>query len=199
MNWSESLTMKPRKQSKSVVLGVTGSIAAYKAAELVRQMKTRGWDVSVIMTRAATEFVGELTFRTLSRNPVGVDMFDKSLEWMPDHISLADRADVLVIAPCTANVLAKLAHGIADDLLTATVLASDAPLVVAPAMNEKMWDHSATQDNVRTLKKRGVFVLDVAAGDLACGTQGKGRMADVSLIMKRIESCQRTRGKEKKR
>ena len=181
-----------------MVLGVTGSIAAYKAAELVRQMKTRGWDVSVIMTRAAAEFVGELTFRTLSRNPVGLDMFDKSLEWMPDHISLADRADVLVIAPCTANVLAKLAHGIADDLLTATALASDAPLVVAPAMNENMWVHPATQENVRILRKRGVLIVDVAAGDLACGTRGKGRMADVNLIVEKVESCGPRRNKEKK-
>jgi phosphopantothenoylcysteine synthetase/decarboxylase len=189
--------MKPKRKIKSVVLGVTGSIAAYKAAELVRQMNTRGWEVSVIMTRAATEFVGELTFRTLSRNPVGLDMFDESLEWMPDHIALADRADILVIAPCTANVLAKLAHGIADDLLTATALASDAPLVVAPAMNEKMWNHPATQDNVRVLRKRGVLVVDVASGDLACGIRGKGRMADVDHIVKKIEWCGSRRGKEK--
>jgi len=198
VNGSESSIMKPRKPIKSVVLGVTGSIAAYKAAELVRQMKARGWDVSVVMTRAATEFVGELTFRTLSRNPVGVDLFDKTLEWMPDHISLAERADVLVIAPCTANVLAKLAHGIADDLLTATALATHAPLVVAPAMNEKMWDHPATQENVRILRKRGALIMDVAAGDLACGTKGKGRMAEVHHIMKEVESCGSRRGKEKK-
>lgn len=190
--------MNAKRESKFVVLGVTGSIAAYKAAELVRQMKTRGWSVSVIMTRAATEFVGELTFRTLSRNPVGLDMFDKCLDWVPDHISLSDQADVMVIAPCTANVLAKLAHGIADDLLTATALASDAPLVVAPAMNEKMWSHPATQDNVRVLKKRGVLVVDVAVGDLACGTRGKGRMADVDCIVRKIEMCGSRRGKEKR-
>ena len=189
--------MNLKRQPKRVVLGVTGSIAAYKAVELLRLMKLRGWDVSVIMTPSATEFVGTLTFRTLSQHPVGVDMFDRALEWMPDHISLADRAGMFVIAPCTANVIAKLAHGIADDLLTATALACTAPLVVAPAMNENMWDHAATRDNVAVLRKRGVRVLDVGAGDLACGRKGRGRMADASLILKTVESCWSKRVKEK--
>ena len=131
-----------------VVLGVTGSIAAYKAVELVRLMKERGWDVFVVMTQAATHFVGELTFRTLSQNPVGLEMFERVEAWSPAHVSLADRADAMVIAPCTANVLAKLAHGLADDLLSATALACAKPLVVAPAMNEKMWKNPATQANI---------------------------------------------------
>jgi phosphopantothenoylcysteine decarboxylase/phosphopantothenate--cysteine ligase len=166
-----------------VLLGVTGSIAAYKAAELVRLMKARDWDVSVVMTLAATRFVGELTFRTLSRNPVAVDMFKESTEWRPEHISLAERADAMLIAPCTANVMAKLAHGLADDLLTCTALATEAPLVLAPAMNEKMWDHPATRANTALLRARGARFVEVGSGDLACGYQGRGRMADVGLIM----------------
>jgi phosphopantothenoylcysteine synthetase/decarboxylase len=173
--------------TKHVVLGVTGSIAAYKAADLVRQMKSRGWDVSVVMTAGAMKFVGELTFRTLSRNPVAVDMFDPSPEWCPEHISLADRADVFVVAPCTANVLAKMASGISDDLLTCTFLAVTAPVIIAPAMNEKMWDNQATRANVETLKVRGIDILDVAEGDLACGYQGRGRLAPLDQIMKAIE------------
>jgi phosphopantothenoylcysteine synthetase/decarboxylase len=174
--------------SKRVVLGVTGSIAAYKAAELVRLLQVRGHEVFVVMTRAATAFVGEMTFRVLSRNPVAVDLLDRAVEWKPDHIALADRADVLVLAPCTANVMAKLAHGIADDLLTATALACRAPLVVAPAMNDAMWDHPATRANVKVLASRGVKLVAVGEGALACGRDGKGRMADPEKIVEVIES-----------
>ena len=173
--------------SKHVLLGVTGSIAAYKAAELVRLLQAKEWTVSVVMTSAATEFVGELTFRALSRNPVGVEMFDASPEWRPEHIVLADRADLFVIAPCTANVMAKLAHGIADDLLSCTALACEAPLVIAPAMNEKMWNHAATRANAETLRGRGVDIVDVGSGDLACGYQGRGRMASLDAIMESVE------------
>lgn len=172
-----------KDKPRHIVLGVTGSIAAYKAAELVRQFKIRGWDVSVIMTQAAARFVGELTFRTLSQNPVLVDMFEKTEDWNPVHISYAERASLLLIAPCTANVIAKLAHGLADDSLTATALACSAPLLIAPAMNEKMWDHPATRANVAALKQRGVEFIDVAEGDLACGRKGRGRMADVDAIV----------------
>jgi phosphopantothenoylcysteine synthetase/decarboxylase len=170
-----------------VVMGVTGSIAAYKAAELVRLLKQRDLDVWVTMTRAATAFVGELTFRTLSQHPVGVDMFAAREEWQPEHISLSDRARLLLVAPCTANVLAKLAHGLADDLLTATALATTAPLVIAPAMNEKMWEHPATRENVRLLSGRGAHIVEVGSGDLACGYQGKGRMASLDAILAAVE------------
>ena len=166
-----------------IVLGVTGSIAAYKAAELVRLMIKNGWNVTVIMTKGATQFVGPITFQTLSRRPVIVDMFAEPEAWTPEHISVADRADVMVIAPCTANVIAKLAHGIADDMLSATALANTAPLIVAPAMNVNMWDHPATQANVATLKSRGVTLMDVGVGDLACGYEGRGRMAEHGLIL----------------
>jgi phosphopantothenoylcysteine decarboxylase/phosphopantothenate--cysteine ligase len=171
-----------------ILLGVTGSIAAYKAAELVRIMQKRNWDVWVVMTRGATEFVTELTFRTLSQHPVGVDMFEKQADWVPEHVSLADHADLFVVAPCTANVMAKIAHGIADDLLTATALSCRAPLVVAPAMNVNMWDNPATQDNVRSLRARGVHFVDVREGDLACGYRGKGCLAPVEAIVAAAET-----------
>ena len=176
--------MKKRPQ---IVVGVTGSIAAYKAAELVRLMKANGWEVTVVMTANATRFVGAQTFLTLSRNPVGLDMFDEPACWRPEHIAAADRADVLVIAPCTANVIAKLAHGLADDLLSSTALATRAPVIIAPAMNEKMWDHPATQANVDLLKSRGVTFVDVGTGDLACGYEGRGRLADVQDVMAAVE------------
>ncbi len=166
----------------TILLGVTGSIAAYKACELTRLFVKGGHDVHVIMTRAATRFVSPLTFRTLSRNPVPVDMFDEPEEWVPGHISLAERGDALVIAPCTANVAAKLAHGLADDILTSTALATRAPLVIAPAMNTGMWEHPATQANMRLLESRGATFVDADTGDLACGTSGKGRMAAPQTI-----------------
>ncbi|MBU1857196.1 MAG: bifunctional phosphopantothenoylcysteine decarboxylase/phosphopantothenate--cysteine ligase CoaBC, partial [Verrucomicrobia bacterium] len=132
---------------------------------------------------------GELTFRALTRRPVVLDMFQETETWRPTHISLADWANVLVIAPCTANVMAKLAHGLADDALTATALACAAPLVVAPAMNEKMWIHPATQENVRILKARGAVVVDVEQGELACGYEGRGRLASLETILKSVEKC----------
>lgn len=164
-----------------VVLGVSGSIAAYKACELVRMLVKGGCGVRVVMTSAATRFVTPLTFRTLSRNPVGVDQFAEPEQWRPEHISLA-QADVVAVAPATANVIAKMAHGIADDLLTATLLATRARIVVAPAMNDGMWENAATQENLATLRRRGVTIVEPADGELACGTSGKGRMADVSGI-----------------
>lgn len=170
-----------------VVLGVTGSISAYKAAELVRLMMKRGWGVSVVMTDAATKFVTPLTFQTLSRRQVAIDSFSSLGEWEPNHIALAKRADALVIAPCTANVLAKLACGIADDELSATAIACRAPLIVAPAMNDAMLEHPATQANLETLRKRGAIIVSPEVGELACGVQGRGRLADLSAIIEAIE------------
>ena len=164
-----------------ITLGVTGSIAAYKACELVRRFVKAGDDVHVVMTAAATKFVTPLTFQTLSRNPVGVDPFALPTAWKPEHIALAE-ADAVVVAPATANVIAKMAHGLADDLLAATLLATRAPVIVAPAMNDGMWAHPATQANLETLRSRGVSVVEPSAGALACGTEGKGRMADVEEI-----------------
>lgn len=171
-----------------VMLGVTGSIAAYKAAELVRLMMQAGWDVHVLMTRHACEFVGPLTFLTLSRNPVASEMFGPHADWHPAHIDLADRARAFVVAPCTGNMIAKMAHGLADDMLSSTVLATEAPVVIAPAMNGKMWLHAATQDNVRLLKSRGVHVVEPATGDLACGYEGVGKMAEPPSILDAVRS-----------
>lgn len=171
-----------------IVLGVTGSIAAYKAAELCRAMVRRGWGVRVVMTDAATKFVGPLTFQTLSKRPVALDTFTTVGTWEPNHIMLGQGADLYVIAPCTANVLAKLAGGIADDEVTATALASKAPLLVAPAMNDVMFENMATQENIATLRRRGVQIIEPGCGELACGCVGRGRMADVRDIIKEIES-----------
>ena len=168
--------------SKRVLLGVTGSIAAYKAAELVRLLCKAGCEVTVVMTAAATRFVAPLTFRTLSGNPVAVDMFPEPPPERVPHIALADWADALVVAPCTANVAAKLAHGIADDLLSCTALACDAPLVLAPAMNVRMWRHGAVTANLAVLRERGAVVLEVGSGELACGTEGPGRMLEPAAI-----------------
>ena len=172
--------------ARTIVLGVTGSIAAYKACELVRLFVKNGDDVRVVMTDHAKEFVTPLTFRTLSRNPVENAMFADPLEWKPGHISLAEAADALVIAPATANVLAKLANGIADDLLSSVALATKAPAVVAPAMNTGMWENAATQANIETLKKRGVRFVEVGDGELACGTSGPGRMAEPGAIFEAV-------------
>lgn len=170
-----------------ILLGITGSIAAYKAAELVRLMKKESWDVSVIMTRSATQFVGKITLQTLSRNPVATDMFEETTEWRPEHISLGESADVLVIAPCTANVIAKLATGLADDMLTSTALACKAPLVIAPAMNSNMLSHPATQQNIKTLVSRGATIIESDTGELACGYSDKGRMAEPIDIIPAIK------------
>jgi phosphopantothenoylcysteine decarboxylase/phosphopantothenate--cysteine ligase len=172
----------------TILLGVTGSIAAYKSADLVRQLIKSGHQVHVIMTPSATHFIGELTLKTLSRNPVAVDMFDEDVEWVPEHISLADKADIMIVAPCTANVIAKLANGISDDLLTCTALACDVPMLIAPAMNVKMWNHPATVENVSVLAKRNVTIVDAEDGDLACGYAGKGRMAEPATIVEIAES-----------
>jgi phosphopantothenoylcysteine synthetase/decarboxylase len=172
----------------NLLLGVTGSIAAYKAADLVRRFRGRDWDVKVVMTPSATKFVGEWTFKSLSRNPVYVDMFPDQGDWRPDHISLGEWPDVFLIAPCTANVIAKLAAGMADDLLCCTALAMEAPTVIAPAMNDRMWTHPATRANVERLTSRGVEFVDVGTGDLACGYQAQGRLADLEQIETKVLS-----------
>jgi phosphopantothenoylcysteine decarboxylase/phosphopantothenate--cysteine ligase len=170
-----------------IVLGVTGSIAAYKACELVRLFVKRGDDVRVVMTAAAREFVTPLTFQTLSRNPVGIDQFALPVEWKPEHIAYAD-ADAVVVAPATANIIAKMAHGLADDLLSSTLLATRSPVFVAPAMNDGMWDNPATQENMAVLRGRGVRFVEPGEGELACGTEGRGRMAECDEIFKALQA-----------
>jgi phosphopantothenoylcysteine decarboxylase len=171
---------------KNIVLGVTGSIAAHKAIDIASQLTKDGHDVHVVMTADAQRFVTPLPFKTMSRNPVVTDLYDEEEGWKPAHIELADNADLLLIAPATANVLAKLAQGLADDALSCLALALNrqARVLVAPAMNGKMWEHPATQQNVATLRMRGVQVVEPAAGMLSCGYEGVGRLAPVEEIVR---------------
>ena len=169
---------------KTIVVGVTGSIAAHKAVDLTSFLTKAGFDVHVVMTHDAQRFVTPLPFKTLSRHPVVTDLYDEEEGWKPTHITLADQADLLLIAPATANIIAKLAHGIADDALSCIALALNpqASLVIAPAMNGKMWQHPATQQNVTTLKARGALFVGPDEGMLSCGYEGVGRLQVVEEI-----------------
>ena len=171
---------------REIVLGVTGGIAAYKSAELVSRLRHLGAKVHVIMTRNATEFVSPLTFQTLSANQVVTDTFQAPEYWNVEHVALAKLAEVFVIAPATANIMAKMAAGIADDMLSTTVLATKAPILLAPAMNTGMWTAPATQDNVKLLKERGVHFIGPDSGILACGDEGAGRMSEPEEIAEAI-------------
>lgn len=170
-------------QGRTVVLGVTGCIAAYKACELARMLVRDGVRVKTVMTSAATRFVGPLTMRTLTDEPVTTSLWDDPGSAPVHHISLAAQADVMLIAPATANVIAKLAAGRADDMLTTTALATEAPLVIAPAMNSHMWNAQATRDNVALLRRRGAVIVEPGSGELACGDMGTGRLAALEEIM----------------
>ncbi len=170
-----------------IIIGITGSIAAYKAADITSQLVKDGHEVHVVMTQSATEFITPLTLQVLSRNPVLVSLEDEKQSWKPGHIDLADRADLMVIAPASANTIGNLANGLAPDPLTSIYLATKAKILIAPAMNGKMWDHPATQRNVTTLTKDGChFIGPEQDGMLACGYEGKGRLQDVSTILKKI-------------
>ncbi len=171
----------------TILVGVTGCVAIYKTCDLVRMLQKEGYNVKVVMTNHATRFIDPNLFRALTRNPVGVGLFDDAPSAPIHHISLAKEADLFVIAPCTANVIAKLAHGIADDLLTTTALAVTSPLIIAPAMNNAMYANAATQDNIALLKKRGIHFVDPVVGDLACGVTAKGHLAPLSDIFQAIQ------------
>jgi len=173
----------------NIVLGITGSIAAYRSADLASQLTKLGHTVHCVMSQAATEFITPLTLQTLSRNPVLVSLEDEKNSWKPGHIELADNADLLLIAPTSANYLGLMANGLSPDPLTAIYLAlpRDTPVLIAPAMNGKMWLHPATQRNIDTLKNDGVHFIDPATGDLACGYQGIGRLAEINDILNRAQ------------
>ena len=171
---------------REIVLGVTGGIAAYKSAELVSRLRHLGASVHVIMTRNATEFVSPLTFQTLSANQVVTDTFQAPEYWNVEHVALAKLAEVFVIAPATANIMAKMAAGIADDMLSTTVLATRAPVLLAPAMNTGMWTAEATRTNLKTLQDRGIRFSGPDCGLLACGDEGAGRMSEPETIVKTI-------------
>ena len=177
--------MSSEMKKPCVVLGVTGGIAVYKACELLRLLQKRGIDVFVVMTQNACRFVAPLTFETLSGHPVAVDTFDRPQTWEVEHIALAKRADLFLIAPATANIMGKMACGIADDMLSTTVMATRAPVLVAPAMNTGMWENTAVQQNVKTLRARGVEIVAPVSGHLACGDSGAGKLEDVAVIAER--------------
>ena len=177
--------MSSEMKKPCVVLGVTGGIAVYKACELLRLLQKRGIDVFVVMTQNACRFVAPLTFETLSGHPVAVDTFDRPQTWEVEHIALAKRADLFLIAPATANIVGKMACGIADDMLSTTVMATRAPVLVAPAMNTGMWENAAVQQNVKTLRARGVEIVAPVSGHLACGDSGAGKLEDVAVIAER--------------
>lgn len=173
-----------KKSKKTVLLGVTGSIAAYKACEIVSLLKKEDFDVKVLLTKEAKEFVTTLTLQTLSKNKVVTDMFELPDEWNPVHTALAQTADLVMIAPATANIIAKIAAGICDDIITCTVFATNAPVVIAPAMNEKMYKHKITQENIEKLKKLGYRFVGPIKGHLACGCDDIGHVADTNDIVK---------------
>jgi phosphopantothenoylcysteine decarboxylase/phosphopantothenate--cysteine ligase len=169
-----------------IVLGVTGSIAAYKAADLTSRLVQAGLDVHVLMTKNATNLVQPQTFLTLSRNAVTTDLWDVP-NWRPEHIALADQADLLVVVPASANFIGKLAHGIADDALSTYALSHTGPVILAPAMNPRMWGHDAVQENLAILRRRGVVIVEPEEGRVACGEDGKGRLASVGTIQRAIQ------------
>ena len=176
-----------RLQGKKVVLGVSGGIAAYKALFLVRELRRHGAEVHVIMTEHATKLVTPLSFRELSGQPVTTTMWGEITHWNVEHIALANLADVFVLAPATANLIGKVANGIADDMLTTTVMATPAPVVVVPAMNTRMYENPFTQSNLQKLASAGYTVIEPESGDMACGTNGKGRFPAVETIVATIE------------
>jgi len=174
--------------NKNILIGVTGGIAAYKTAELTREFVKKGANVKVIMTKNATEFITPLTLQTLSRNPVYTDMYALAGDFSIAHISLAEEADLVVIAPATANVIGKIASGIADDLLTTSVMATKAPVLICPAMNVNMYENRIVQENLAKLAAYGYIVMDPASGELACGVIGAGRFPDVADVVDEVES-----------
>ena len=174
-------------EGKTVVVGLSGGIACYKAADVVRQLRSGGARVRVVMTRSATEFITPLTLQTLAGEPVSTDLFDLTQESEIGHIRLADTADAIVVAPATANLIGKLAHGLADDLLTTVLLATRAPVLLAPAMNVHMWENRLVQANLRALRELAWRVIEPDVGYLACGYEGAGRLADAAVIVAEVE------------
>ena len=174
-------------EGRTIVLGVTGSIAAYKATDIISRLIELGANVFPIMTAGACNFVQPLTLQTLSRNPVYSDLWKEGEAWQPGHIDLADRADLLLVAPATAHSIAQFAHGFAPDLLTSIYLATPAPLMIAPAMNGKMLKHPATVENMKNLSARGCHFIEPDRGILACGYEGPGKLASVEDIVRSVE------------
>jgi phosphopantothenoylcysteine synthetase/decarboxylase len=180
--------MSPSLAGKKIVIGVTGSIAAYKAAEIISQLRKRDAEVFPVMTAGAEKFITPLTLQTLARQPVAASLWNEGNGWQPGHVELGDKADLLVVAPATADVLAQFAHGLAPDFLSSLYLVCRAPVLIAPAMNGKMWEHPATIANVATLRSCGVEFIGPEEGMLACGYEGVGRLWPVEGIIEKIET-----------
>jgi len=174
-------------RGKNVVLGVTGGIAAYKACEIISGLKKIGANIDVIMTKSAAEFITPYTFQSLTGNPAILNMFESPKYWDMEHISLAQKSDILLIAPATANIIGKVANGIADDMLTTTIMASNKPVVFAPAMNTKMYENPVVQKNMETLIARGYHIIPPKGGMLACGDEGQGKLQDVTIILEELQ------------
>jgi len=174
-------------KDKTILIGVTGSIAAYKAADLISQLVSKGAIVHPVMTKAGAKIIAPITLQTLARNPVSVDLWDEENDWQPGHIELADKIDLMVVAPATANTIGNFANGLAPDLLTNIYLATPAPVLIAPAMNGKMFKHPAVQANLKTLADRGVTIVDPTEGMLACGYEGVGKLATIETLVRAIE------------
>ena len=172
---------------KNVVLGLSASIAIYKAGDIVRRLQDAGCNVFVVMTEEASRLMNPLVFASLSGNPVYTDMFDAPQEWEIEHVGLAKKANIVLIAPATANIIGKIAGGICDDLLTCTVCATKAPVLLAPAMNEGMWRNKIVQENIHKLKKSGYKFIEPRVGKLACGDVGKGCLAEVETIVREVK------------
>lgn len=177
--------MKP----KNIILGVTASIAIYKACEIIRQLKKEDFSIAVVMTKEAGEFIKPIVFQSLSGNKVYQGFFDEPQTWEIEHISLAKRADLVLIAPATANIIAKIVSGICDDLLTCLVCATKAPVLICPAMNESMFENKIVQDNIKKLKTLGYKFVGPIKGRLACGRVGMGCLAEVETIVKEVKCC----------
>ncbi len=175
-------------QGKRIVLGVTGSIAAYKAADLTSQLRKKGADIFPVLTSGGAKFITPLTLQTLARRTVADDLWNEANGWQPGHIELADKADLLLVAPATADVIAQFAHGLAPDYLSSLYLVARCPVLIAPAMNGKMWSHPATVGNVATLRQRGVDFIGPEEGLLACGYEGVGRLWPVDGIVAKVET-----------
>lgn len=176
----------PVLAGRTIILGVSGSIAAYKAADIISRLTERGASVFPVMTESATKLIQPITLQTLARNPVAYDLWQEAEGWQPGHIDLADQADLLLVAPATANCIANFAQGLAPDLLSSIHLATQAPVMLAPAMNGKMLAHPATQANLTVLQRRGVHFIESDTGMLACGYEGKGKLAAVDVIVQSV-------------
>ncbi len=178
--------MAEELKGKTILLGVTGGIAAYKAPMILRRLQRMGAQVMVAMTKAGTEFVTPLTFKALTGHPVLVDMFDPATEWQIEHVILAEKVDLVLIAPATANIIGKIAAGLANDMVSLTVMATKAPVIIAPAMNVNMYENPIVQGNIKRLQEGGYTFVEPEEGVLATGIRGKGRLAEVDSIVKKV-------------